>query len=74
MHVEDHRQPLRRQVRVRLGDDDLVPGAAGREPGARQAAHLGQLRAAGEHDQPGVDVAPRRCARPSPHHPPSRAR
>ena len=43
---------------MRLGDRDLVPHAPGRDPDPGQPADLGELRAAGEHDQPGLDRAP----------------
>ena len=38
------------QVWMGLGDRDLMPGPADRDPKPGQPAHLGQPRAAGQHD------------------------
>ena len=58
-HVEDHRQPLGREVRVALGDHHLVARAAGRDPDARCGAHGRQARPSGQHHATGRDVAGR---------------
>ena len=62
--VEDHRQPRRREVGVVLGDDDLVAGPAGEDPGPGRLADGGQRRPSGEHHAWRADRASTRSRTP----------